>query len=69
MSTANDAALSRGINVNPDDILLWPDGFWCFREELDPRFLRGNNYRVVEGASEEGQKILATSPGNFGRVE
>ncbi len=48
--------------MNPDDILLWPDGFWCFREELDPRFLREDNYRVVPSGSDQEQEILSTHP-------
>jgi hypothetical protein len=33
--------------MNPGDILLWPDGFWCLREELCNEFLRDDNYRVI----------------------
>jgi hypothetical protein len=33
--------------MNPDDIILWEDGFWCFREELHPRMGRSDDYRVV----------------------
>lgn len=69
VNTTYDAVHVLGNIMDPDDILLWPDGFWCFREEFDPRFLRGNNYRVVESASDEGQRILAMSPGSFGMVE
>jgi len=32
---------------HPRDILLWPDGTWCFREECDPGLVRGGNYRVI----------------------
>ena len=39
--------------MNPEDILLWPDGFWCFREEFSPLFLRDDDYRVVPHKSEE----------------
>lgn len=37
----------------PDNILLWPDGFWCFREEHSPSFLRQENYRVIEHYTDE----------------
>jgi hypothetical protein len=37
----------------PEDILLWPDDFWCFRNELSKEFLRGDNYRVVSRHSDE----------------
>ena len=49
----------------PDNILLWPDGFWCFREELDQNFLRDDNYRVILHESAEWlevQRTKATPP-------
>ena len=48
--------------MNPDDILLWPDGFWCFREELGPRFLRKDNYRVILCGSDEAEQMLSARP-------
>jgi hypothetical protein len=39
--------------MNADDILLWRDGFWCFRIENRPEFLRGDNYCVILRHSEE----------------
>jgi hypothetical protein len=38
---------------NPDDILLWPDKFWCFRKEFSKGFLRQNDYRVILHQSDE----------------
>ena len=46
----------------PDDILLWPDGFWCFREEYAPTFLREDNYRVVKRSSYEWRALEAKRP-------
>jgi len=48
--------------MNPDDVLLWPDGFWCFQEELSPAFLRDDTYRVIPSGSEEALKILSARP-------
>jgi hypothetical protein len=45
--------------MKPDDILLWQDGFWCYRSELDRRFLRNNYYRAIPRNSDEGRKIIA----------
>lgn len=45
--------------MKPDDILLWQDGFWCYRNELDRRFLRNNYYRAIPRNSDEGHKIIA----------
>ena len=39
---------------DPRDILLWPDGILCFREECAPELLlRGGNYRVINRTSLE----------------
>ena len=46
----------------PDNILIWPDGFWCFREEFSSEFLRDNNYRVVEHSTDEWLRILSKRP-------
>jgi hypothetical protein len=40
-------------SVNPEDLLLWADGFWCLREELCQAFLRDDNYRVILHRSDE----------------
>ena len=44
--------------MNNGDILLWPDGFWCFRDEYRKKILRGENYRVLE---KNGPEWLVTS--------
>ncbi len=36
--------ITSGRIENPDDILLWPDDFWCFRKEY---------YRVILHHSDE----------------
>jgi hypothetical protein len=43
--------------VNAEDVLLWPDGFWCFRDEFSPRFLRAEDYRVIPHGSEEWARL------------
>ena len=51
--------------MREEDILLWPDGFWCFRFELHlgvareyPNGLpRGYQHRVVPYQSEEWHKL------------
>ena len=40
-------------DVGQDDILLWPDGFWCFREEFNAGFMRGEDYLEVLRQSED----------------
>jgi hypothetical protein len=48
--------------VNPHDIFVWPDAFWCFREEYRPAWLREENYRVVEAGSEEWFTVTRERP-------
>jgi hypothetical protein len=48
--------------MKPDDILWWQDGSWCFREELDQKFLRRYHYRAIPCDSNEGQRMLAARP-------
>ena len=43
--------------MREEDILLWPDGFWCFRFELRDGFKRDYQYRVVQYQSEQWQKM------------
>ena len=47
--------------LHPLDRLLWPDGFWCLREELHPRFLRDDSYVVVPHLS-QGWHDLSQPP-------
>ena len=37
--------------MHPDDILLWPDEFWCLRQDLREEFMRDNNYQVISHLS------------------
>ena len=48
--------------MNPDDILLWPDGFWCLRQEHSPEFLRDDNYRVIAHLSDEWRQVEKLPP-------
>ena len=50
----------RGHTVYPDNVLIWPDGFWCFREELIPEFGRDDKYRVILHNTAEWSRILST---------
>jgi len=34
---------------NPDDIMLWPDGEWCFREEIEEcGSHRSDDYEIIQ---------------------
>ncbi len=45
--------------MNPNDILLWSDGFWCFREEHSKEFMRSDDFRVVEYHSAEWHQLYS----------
>ena len=55
---------SRGYvsGMNPNDMLVWPDGFWCFREEHCDEFLRNDDYRIVAHNSEEWHALHLKGP-------
>ena len=48
--------------MREEDILLWPDGSWCFRFELRLRdgLIRDYQYRVVSYQSDEWDKVAQT---------
>jgi hypothetical protein len=48
--------------MNPNDILLWPDGFWCFREEHSPGFMREANYREIAQHGDEWNLLSVQRP-------
>ena len=48
--------------MRPDDILMWRDGYWCFRDEVDPRSWRNDRYRQIRCASLEAKKLIFDRP-------
>ena len=34
------------IKEDPEDVILWSDGYWCFRFELEEHSHRSGNYKV-----------------------
>jgi hypothetical protein len=40
-----------------DEILVWPDGSWCYRKQFGDNLMRGSAYRVVLRDSEEWVKL------------
>ena len=45
--------------MDSNDIFLWRDGFWCFRAELSPGFLRDDNYRTIVCSSDEWLSFIS----------
>jgi hypothetical protein len=42
-----------------DDVLVWPDGFWCFRAENSAAFLRSSDYRELRCGTTEWESLLS----------
>jgi len=55
--TSPSKVVESDLAVNPEDILLWPDAFWCFREEYSPEMGRDAGYRVILHHSPEWSKF------------
>ena len=60
--TVNYWYAEQGRTMHPEDIIIWPDGFWCFREEFCADFLRDNNYRIVEHSADKWLQLLSKRP-------
>jgi hypothetical protein len=43
--------------MNNGDILLWPDGFWCFVDELRADMLRDEEFQILTEGSPEWTKV------------
>jgi hypothetical protein len=50
--------------MREEDILFWPDGYWCYRCEVRRGWTRDYEYRVIPYQSEQWQ-ILSRWPQNL----
>lgn len=48
--------------LNAQDIFLWPDGYWCFRQEFYQQLREGYSYRLLQVDSEEWYALLGGYP-------
>jgi hypothetical protein len=46
--------------MDSNDILLWPDRFWCFREELRPEWMRDDSCREIVFSSDEWLSTISS---------
>jgi len=44
--------------IGTDDILLWPDGFWCFYGDACRVVGKGDNYEVIQAYSMRWSLII-----------
>lgn len=40
-----------------EDIILWPDGVWCYRYELEDMSHKSDDYQIIEYGTEEHERI------------
>lgn len=38
--------VTSSVKEDHEDVILWPDGYWCFRFELEEHSHRSGNYKV-----------------------
>jgi hypothetical protein len=47
---------------NPNDILSWPDGGWCYRYESATYLVnRSHDYRVIKTHDPEWERVIGTA--------
>ena len=46
-----------GVN-DPQDIFLWSNSFWCFREEYTPELMRDVTYEVIAQGSDHWKSLV-----------
>ena len=51
--------------MSPDDIMVWPDDVWCYRDELDSFTHKSDDYRVLEDGTSELSLSLLLRPAPF----
>jgi hypothetical protein len=45
-------------SMNLEDILMWPDGTWCYRHELSEMTHMSDDYRVIAFDSAEYKELM-----------
>lgn len=45
-------------SINEEDILLWPDGSWCFYSNLDECSWMDDNFEVIPAHSSRWSAIM-----------
>ena len=41
------------MNIDPDSIVMWSDGTWCYYSEIDQYLWMSDDYRIIPFGSEE----------------
>lgn len=43
---------------HPDDILLWPNGSWCYRSDVQDMSHLSDDYQVLRADSEQWHEFI-----------
>jgi len=46
-----------------EDIIRWPDGSWCYREELDEYGWKSDDYETIPFGTAEWERIVTEKEG------
>lgn len=49
------------MTIDEDDVILWPDGDWCFRYELSGMNHKSDDYETLEYDGEDWNNFFAKS--------
>lgn len=44
--------------MSGEDIVLWPDGTWCYFEDLEEMSFMSDDYKIIPYLSEEWSKVI-----------
>lgn len=42
-----------------EDVFLWPDGSWCYREEVEEYSHKSDDYKVLYFGTDEWYKVVS----------
>lgn len=52
---------------HPDDILLWPNGNWCYRSDIDDMSHLSDDYQILRADSEQWREFIQMGEENAGQ--
>lgn len=52
--------------MTPEDLIVWPNGAWCFRNELEEMTHLSDDYKVLESNTPEWVEFLSVHESEIG---
>lgn len=50
--------MAKDTMTSPDDVMLWPDGTWCYRSNLWEMTHMSDDYVTIKDGTDEWQDFL-----------